>query len=40
MAYKAKKKSSVGTKILIWFMFFAMIGGFIATLLSYLLSNK
>ena len=40
MAYKAKKKSGVGTKVLIWFMIIAMIGGFVATLISYLISTK
>ncbi len=40
MAYKAKKKTGLGTKIFIWFMFAAMLFSFVATLLYYLLWAK
>lgn len=37
MAYKAKKKTSLGTKIFAWFMFAAMLASFAASVLYYLL---
>ncbi len=40
MAYKAKKKSGLGTKIFVWFMFVAMLGSFVASILYYLLASK
>lgn len=40
MAYKAKKKTSIGTKIFVWFMLIAMIGSFVASLLYYLIAWK
>lgn len=40
MAYKKKNKTNIGTKIFIWFMFVAMLLGFIAPLLYYLLASK
>lgn len=40
MAYKAKKKTSLGMKIFVWFMFAAMLLGFIAPLLYYLIAAK
>jgi hypothetical protein len=40
MAYKAKKKSNLGTKIFVWFMFIAMLGSFVATILYYILAAK
>lgn len=40
MAYKAKKKTGLGTKIFVWFMFAAMLLSFLATLLYYLLAVK
>ena len=38
MAYRAKKKTNLGTKIFIWFMFIAMLASFIVPILYYLLS--
>ena len=35
---KKKSKTSVGTKIFIWFMFIAMLSGFILPLLYYIKS--
>ena len=40
MAYKNKKKTSLGTKIFVWFMFIAMLLGFLVPLAYYLLSAK
>lgn len=40
MAYKAKKKTDLGTKIFIWFMFAAMLLSFVGTLIYYILSTK
>lgn len=40
MAYKAKKKTSIGVKIFVWVMFVAMLSSFVATLLYYLLATK
>ncbi len=37
MAYRAKKKTNLGTKIFIWFMFIAMLLSFAAPMLYYLL---
>lgn len=40
MAYKKKNKTSLGTKIFIWFMFGAMAFSFIGTILYYLIAGK
>ncbi len=40
MAYKAKKKSNLGTKIFVWFMFAAMLFSFVGSLLYYFLAVK
>lgn len=40
MAYKAKKKASVGTKIFVWFMFFAMLLSFVGSIVYYLIAVK
>jgi len=40
MAYKAKKKTGIGTKIFIWFMVFAMLFSFVGTILYYLIATK
>lgn len=37
MAYKAKKKSNLGTKIFIWFMFAAMFLSFVGSIVYYLI---
>lgn len=37
MAYKAKKKTSTGTKIFIWFMFIAMALSAISPIVYYLI---
>ncbi len=40
MAYKAKKKTGLPTKIFVWFMFGVMLFSFIAALLSYIFLTK
>lgn len=40
MAYKAKKKSGLGTKIFVWFMFAAMLMSFVGSILYYLIASK
>ena len=40
MAYKAKKKTSLGTKIFVWFMFAAMLLSFVAPILYYIIASK
>ncbi len=40
MAYKAKKKSDLSTKIFIWFMFGAMLLSFVGSILYYLIVTK
>jgi len=40
MAYKAKKKTSLGVKIFVWFMFAAMLGSFVSSILYYLIAVK
>ncbi len=40
MAYKAKKKTNLGTKIFVWFMFGAMLLSFLTTLIYYVLIAK
>ena len=40
MAYKAKKKSDLGTKIFVWFMFAAMLFSFVGSILYYLIASK
>lgn len=40
MAYKAKKKTSIGIKIFVWFMFFAMLMSFVLPILYYVVSAK
>lgn len=40
MAYKAKKKTDIGTKIFIWVMFFAMLLSFVGSILYYLIATK
>ena len=37
---KSRKKKNLGVKIFVWFMFIAMLLGFIAPLISYLLITK
>ncbi len=37
MAYKAKKKTNLATKIFIWFMFIAMSLSFLGPILYYIL---
>ena len=40
MAYHKEKKTSLGTKIFIWFMFGAMLFSFVGTLVYYLAVGK
>lgn len=40
MAYRKKKKTSLGTKIFVWFMFIAMVASFVGMLLYYILATK
>lgn len=40
MAYKAKKKTGIGTKIFVWFMFFAMLVSFVGSIVYYILASK
>lgn len=40
MAYHKEKKTSLGTKIFIWFMFAAMFLSFVSTLIYYLVVSK
>lgn len=40
MAYKAKKKTSVGVKIFVWFMFAAMLLSLVASILYPLLAAR
>ncbi len=40
MAYKAKKKSDLGTKIFVWFMFAAMLLSFVGSVVYYLIVTR
>lgn len=40
MAKKTKKETSLGIKIFVWFMFFAMFAGFLLPILSQFIQTK
>ena len=40
MANKKKKKTSIGTKIFVWFMFLIMFGSFLSTIIYYIIAAK